>query len=376
MNTFLELLITIGRFAVGLWPLMFLAVLFGVFKRRKGFGAVLRTSVNALMLAWGFFALLNLIFYFLKLDTFHLLPSDINMKLFLSVGLILLPFVLAIVLEYRHKRIYAETIEELKALSPSDFEKLVAETYRAQGHKVDIVGSTGDHGIDLVVKTRKGETWLVQCKKYRGKVGEPVIRDFYGALRASDADAGAVITTGLITAQARLWAEGKPIFLYDGDDFLDVMKSTRIRKSLPAEAIKKSVPATQVKNPTTQPAYTPAEVPSAPVETVDVAHRTAAPLYAAEAISPAPSVFVSDYIPAPAASEYIDDPVVSMKSSEEYDEYPPQDKRPFMDLDATPVCPACGVPMLLRTNKHIFLKGKQEYICQNAPSCAETMQLE
>ncbi|PKN87220.1 MAG: hypothetical protein CVU45_08065, partial [Chloroflexi bacterium HGW-Chloroflexi-7] len=238
MNTFLELLITVGRFAVGLWPLMFLAVLFGVVKRRKGFGAVLRTSVNALMLSWAFFALLNLAFYFFKLDTFHLLPRDVNMKYFLSVGLILLPFVVAIVLEQRHKRINAETLEELKALSPSDFEKLVAETYRAQGHKVDIVGATGDHGIDLVVKTRKGETWIVQCKKYRGKVGEPVIRDFYGALRASDADAGAVITTGLITAQARLWADGKPIFLYDGDEFLDVMKTTRIRKSLPVEAKK------------------------------------------------------------------------------------------------------------------------------------------
>ncbi|MBA3074681.1 MAG: restriction endonuclease, partial [Anaerolineae bacterium] len=215
MNTFLELLITVGRFAVGFWPLMFVAVLFGVFKRRKGFGAVLRTSVNALMLAWAFFALLNLAFYFFRLDTFHLLPVEVNMKYFLSVGLILLPFEVAIVLEQRHKRINAETLEELKSLSPSDFEKLVAETYRAQGHKVDIVGTTGDHGIDLVVKTRKGETWIVQCKKYRGKVGEPVIRDFYGALRASDADAGAVITTGLITSQARLWADGKPIFLYD-----------------------------------------------------------------------------------------------------------------------------------------------------------------
>lgn len=383
MNTFLELLITIGRFAVGLWPLMFLAVLFGVFKRRKGFGAVLRTSVNALMLAWGFFALLNLVFYFLKMDTFQLLPSDVNMKLFLSVGLILLPFELAIVLEHRHRRINAETLEELKALSPSDFEKLVAETYRAQGHKVEIVGSTGDHGIDLVVKTRKGETWLIQCKKYRGKVGEPVIRDFYGALRASDADAGAVITTGLITAQARLWAEGKPIFLYDGDDFLDIMKNTRIRKSLPTEAIKKSVPAAQINKNAEQPANASPELTTEPAEAVEIAPRPAAPVfaseaivpapvYAAEAIAPAPAVVIS----APVTAEYIDSPTVSMNSSEQYDEYPPQDKRPFMNLDTTPVCPACGVPMLLRTAKNLFLKGKQEYICQNAPSCAETMQVD
>ncbi|MHB8088472.1 MAG: restriction endonuclease [Anaerolineaceae bacterium] len=366
MNTFLELMITVGRFAVGLWPLMFLAVLFGVVKRRKGFGAVLRTSVNALMLAWAFFALLNLAFYFFKMDTFHLLPVEVNMKYFLSVGLILLPFEVAIVLEQRHKRINAETLEELKALSPSDFEKLVAETYRAQGHKVEIVGSTGDHGIDLVVKTRKGETWIVQCKKYRGKVGEPVIRDFYGALRASDADAGAVITTGLITSQARLWADGKPIFLYDGDEFLDVMRTTRIRKSLPLEAIKKATPApsavsaSPMSMPMMQTAFASATIASAPV--------VAAPSYE---YTPAKVTAAPELVTAYAVS-----PAVSMDIPEAYDEYPPQDKRPFMNMDTAPVCPACGVPMILHSEKRLLFKPKEEYICQNAPSCPETMPLE
>ena len=363
MNTFLELKITVGRFAVGLWPLMFLAVLFGVVKRRKGFGAVLRTSVNALMLAWAFFALLNLAFYFFKMDTFHLLPVEVNMKYFLSVGLILLPFEVAIVLEQRHKRINAETLEELKALSPSDFEKLVAETYRAQGHKVEIVGSTGDHGIDLVVKTRKGETWIVQCKKYRGKVGEPVIRDFYGALRASDADAGAVITTGLITSQARLWADGKPIFLYDGDEFLDVMRTTRIRKSLPLEAIKKSTPAPSaapMSMPMLQTAFASATITSAPVVATPSYEYTPAKVTAA---------------PEPVTA-YAVSPAVSMEIPEAYDEYPPQDKRPFMNMDTAPVCPACGVPMILHSEKRLLFKPKEEYICQNAPSCPETMPLE
>jgi HJR/Mrr/RecB family endonuclease len=363
MNTFLELLITVGRFAVGFWPLMFLAVLFGVFKRRKGFGAVLRTSVNALMLAWAFFALLNLAFYFFRLDTFHLLPVEVNMKYFLSVGLILLPFEVAIVLEQRHKRINAETLEELKALSPSDFEKLVAETYRAQGHKVDIVGSTGDHGIDLVVKTRKGETWIVQCKKYRGKVGEPVIRDFYGALRASDADAGAVITTGLITSQARLWADGKPIFLYDGDEFLDVMRTTRIRKSLPVGTIKKPTPAPSAASmsmPMMQTAFASATIASAPV--------VAAPAYEYTPVNvtPAPESVTAYAVPT----------AVSMDNPVAYDEYPPQDKRPFMNMDPAPVCPACGIPMILHSEKRLLFKPKEEYICQNAPSCTETMPLD
>ena len=357
MDTVLELLTTIGRFLVGLWPLMFVTVLVGVFKRRKGFGAMLRTSINALMISWGFFALLNLVFFFLKMDTFRLLPEDVNMKYFLSVGLILLPFEFAILLEERHKKICAHTLEEMRALSPSDFEKLVAETYRDQGHKVEIVGSTGDHGIDLVVHTRKGEVWLVQCKKYRGKVGEPVIRDFYGALRAANADAGAVITTGYITAAARLWAEGKPIFLYDGEEFLDVIQTTRIRKSLPVEAKKR-------------PTVNPLAAATLLTPAFAGAHAAAAPA----ASNPAPTVAPASTISNSVATSYVQTEPISVAAQSVMPT--DQDKRPFMNLDDTPICPACGVPMLLQKQSRLFFKPKTQYICQNAPSCDEVVEVD
>ena len=55
---------------------------------------------------------------------------------------------------------------------------------------------------------------------------------------------------------------------------------------------------------------------------------------------------------------------------------PDTDKRPFMDLEDTPVCPACGIPMLLKTQNRLFFKPKQQYICQNAPSCDETIDVD
>jgi HJR/Mrr/RecB family endonuclease len=330
MDAFLELLVTAGRFVVGLWPLMFVALLFGVFKRGKGFGAFLRTSIKSLAFAWAFFAILNLTFYLLKMDTFHLLPEEVNLKFFLSVGLLLLPLEVAIILEDHHKHVTAETIQEMRALSPADFEKLVAESYREQGHKVEIIGSTGDHGIDLVVYTKRGETWLVQCKKYRGKVGEPVIRDFYGTLRAAEADAGAVITTGTFTDQALLWAEGKPLHLYNGEEFLKILKTNHIRRSLPVEA-KKRPDRSIFPTPTLQPAYAMASEP------VSYVSEKSTPVHVAE-VEP----------------------------------YPPEDKRPFMNLSDAPDCPSCGVPMITHTEKRFLFKAKSMYICPNAPSCAET----
>jgi len=330
MDTILELLTTAGKFLVGLWPVMFIGLLFGIAKRRDGFSTMLRTSIKSLVILWVFFAVLRAVFYFLKMETFQLIPEPANSQYFLLIGIFLLPFAFAIVLEEQRKHHVIKSIDDMQILSPSEFEKLVAKTYRDQGNRVEEVGSTGDHGIDLIVHTRKGETVLVQCKKYRGKVGEPVVRDFYGVLRASNADAGAIVTTGLITPQARLWAEGKPIFLYDGRAFLKVIEATRFRRSLPDEALKEEEPESkpQTIRPTLQPAA----------------------------------------VPAPAAHSA----VVFSRQDVYSDEVTLADKAPFMNLTAEPDCPVCGTPMILKTTHRPFLKPRKTFICSNAPECKET----
>ncbi|MCS7001173.1 MAG: restriction endonuclease, partial [Candidatus Kapabacteria bacterium] len=116
---------------------------------------------------------------------------------------------------------------DLLDLSPTEFENMVVELYSAMGHKAYRTGATGDHGIDIVVRASNGEKWVVQCKRWRGYVGEPVVRDFYGAMHHEKADKGAIITTGVFTPQARAWAKGKPITLLDGKEFFEYLKKAR-----------------------------------------------------------------------------------------------------------------------------------------------------
>ena len=85
----------------------------------------------------------------------------------------------------------------------------------------------GDHGIDVVVKDKNGLKLVIQCKRWKGKVGEPVIRDLYGAMMHEEADRAALITTGTFTQQAEEWVKGKPILLYDGNSFLKVVKKSQ-----------------------------------------------------------------------------------------------------------------------------------------------------
>lgn len=106
-------------------------------------------------------------------------------------------------------------------------EELVADVYRAKGHRARRTGTVGDHGVDIVVNAKNGEKWVVQCKRWRGTVGERVIREFYGTMLHEKADKGAIVTTDFFTPQARDWAKGKPIFLYDGEEFLKIWRQVQ-----------------------------------------------------------------------------------------------------------------------------------------------------
>ena len=107
-----------------------------------------------------------------------------------------------------------ETRQQLAALTPVEFEQWCAHRLRELGYSVRHVGGQGDHGIDLFAE-KDGELTVVQCKRFTGRraVGEPQIRDLYGAMHAEKATHAIVMTAGYFTDDARAWARGKPIDL-------------------------------------------------------------------------------------------------------------------------------------------------------------------
>lgn len=115
-------------------------------------------------------------------------------------------------------------IEDLQAISPEAFEALVAQIFDSHGHQVVLVGGNADHGVDIVVTNGQNEKWIVQCKRYRGSVGEPIVRDLFGTMLHEEAQGAYLITTGTFTQKAQNWAEGKPIHLYDGEKLLSLIK--------------------------------------------------------------------------------------------------------------------------------------------------------
>jgi restriction system protein len=89
--------------------------------------------------------------------------------------------------------------------------------FQSRGYHVVNTPDTADHGIDLLLIDPLGQKGVAQCKRYVSTVGESVVRDLYGTVLHESAALGYLITTAKISQPARLWAQGKPLELIDGD---------------------------------------------------------------------------------------------------------------------------------------------------------------
>lgn len=111
----------------------------------------------------------------------------------------------------------AMTVPQLLELTPSEFEEYVAQRiFARQGYAVINTPDVQDGGVDIIVTDVHGRQAVVQCKRYRGTVGEATIRDLYGAMMHFEAAMAYLVTTGNISDAARRWSQGKPIGLIDG----------------------------------------------------------------------------------------------------------------------------------------------------------------
>jgi restriction system protein len=128
-----------------------------------------------------------------------------------------------------------ELLDRISAASPAFFESLIVKLLLAMGYggsRADagqIVGKSGDHGIDGVIdQDSLGlDRVYIQAKKYAkdNPVSEPEIRAFSGSLGAAKANKGVFVTTSSFTLPAQDFAERHPfkIALIDGERLTALM---------------------------------------------------------------------------------------------------------------------------------------------------------
>lgn len=115
----------------------------------------------------------------------------------------------------RPDRATALTLRSVRGLTPAGLEEFAAQVYERMGYDARLVGRSGDHGIDVRLVNPKGQVEIVQCKQLEKPVGEPELRNLFGALHHTKAVRAYLWAPGGFTAPARRWAKGKPLVLAD-----------------------------------------------------------------------------------------------------------------------------------------------------------------
>lgn len=216
------------------WPLMFLFGVGGMFSKGLRFLDRLRRFLVRTALGWLIWVFFLGFIYLQGSRPITLIKPELDRLLFFISGGICSAISIGWMIFRLHNRWLrlsdTRKIEDLLALSPEDFESLIAGIFKAYGHQAQVTGGSSDHGVDILVQTDEGEKWIVQCKRYSGSVGEPVLRDLFGTMTHEEAQKAYLITTGTFTTQALKWVEDKPLILYDGEALVKLIRRTQKRK--------------------------------------------------------------------------------------------------------------------------------------------------
>ena len=99
-----------------------------------------------------------------------------------------------------------DLVQALAQTSWHDFELLVGQMFREKGYSVVEGEGSKDGGVDLTLR-RRGRTYLVQCKHWKGNVGVGVVRELFGVMSMQNAHHAYVVCSGKFTRDAAIFAE-------------------------------------------------------------------------------------------------------------------------------------------------------------------------
>jgi restriction system protein len=149
--------------------------------------------------------------------------------------LFLFPFPAALIgILRRRKLLDSQTgIASIRCMSWRNFERVVGESFRRQGHGVEerADGATVG-GADLVLR-KNGKTTVVRCNSWRNaRVKVRPVRELFRAMHADKADAAIFVSSGSYTAAAKQFTEDKPIRLIGGAELARMIAALQEERRL------------------------------------------------------------------------------------------------------------------------------------------------
>ena len=112
--------------------------------------------------------------------------------------------------------------DKLQEFTPNEFVRLVSDLFRQMGHDA----KTGPVGANEAIDIWLDGDYIVQCKKWKANVGEPTVREVYGAAVKHQAKGVFIVAVSEFTDKAKSFVidlRPPPVRLIDGKELFDLM---------------------------------------------------------------------------------------------------------------------------------------------------------
>ena len=120
----------------------------------------------------------------------------------------------------------------LDNMDDKEFERLVAEIYKAPGYDVRVTGGSHDGGIDIVAEQTNNpgrDRIVIQCKHMKANVGRPDLQKLWGVVSDDQQiTSGHFVTSSGFTSEAKQFAMGKRLETIDRKDLKELVRTFNV----------------------------------------------------------------------------------------------------------------------------------------------------
>jgi restriction system protein len=144
----------------------------------------------------------------------------------------------------RLRRLLATThqLDDLRSLTPLQFEELVLAAYRTQGWSGSLTGRGADGGVDVILE-RRGEKVFVQCKRWTLRtVPVDAVRALKGSMATEGVARGIFVCCGRFTPEAERYAASSGITVIGGEALLALVRDVTGAVPVPQVAAAEAPP--------------------------------------------------------------------------------------------------------------------------------------
>ena len=131
------------------------------------------------------------------------------------------------------------SVDDVRRMSWQDFEALVAEAFRRSGYHAELTQRGADGGVDIVLTTSDGATF-VQCKQNSSRLDPRPVRELAGVMASEKVTAGILVACGGVGDEGQAFAKRNGIRLMDGTALVGLLLETglwtRRRRATPPKA--------------------------------------------------------------------------------------------------------------------------------------------